>query len=83
MSDSVRPHRWQPTSLPRPGILQARTLSTEEIQNLKMQEVHMGPPKGAQITSLVSSTHFLAEANLSEENILMVDPQDCYRLSSQ
>ena len=26
MSDSVRPHRWQPTSLPIPGILQARTL---------------------------------------------------------
>ena len=26
MSDSVRPHRWQPTRLPRPGILQARTL---------------------------------------------------------
>ena len=26
MSNSVRPHRWQPTRLPRPGILQARTL---------------------------------------------------------
>ena len=26
MSDSVWPHRWQPTRLPRPGILQARTL---------------------------------------------------------
>ena len=26
MSDSVRPHRWQPTRLPRPWILQARTL---------------------------------------------------------
>ena len=26
MSDSVRPQRWQPTRLPRPGILQARTL---------------------------------------------------------
>ena len=26
MSDSVRPHRWQPTRLPVPGILQARTL---------------------------------------------------------
>ena len=26
MSDSVRPHRWQPTRLPIPGILQARTL---------------------------------------------------------
>ena len=26
MSDSVRPHRWQPTSSPVPGILQARTL---------------------------------------------------------
>ena len=26
MSDSVRPHRWQPTRLPCPGILQARTL---------------------------------------------------------
>ena len=25
MSDSVRPHRWQPTRLPIPGILQART----------------------------------------------------------
>ena len=26
MSDSVRPQRWQPTRLPVPGILQARTL---------------------------------------------------------
>ena len=26
MSDSVKPHRWQPTRLPVPGILQARTL---------------------------------------------------------
>ena len=26
MSDSVRPHRRQPTRLPIPGILQARTL---------------------------------------------------------
>ena len=26
MSDSVQPHRWQPTRLPIPGILQARTL---------------------------------------------------------
>ena len=26
MPDSVRPHRWQPTRLPVPGILQARTL---------------------------------------------------------
>ena len=26
MSDSVRPHRWQPTKLPVPGILQARIL---------------------------------------------------------
>ena len=26
MPDSVRPHRWQPTRLPRPWILQARTL---------------------------------------------------------
>ena len=26
MSDSVRPHRWQPTRLPVPGIPQARTL---------------------------------------------------------
>ena len=26
MSDSVRPHRWQPSRLPVPGILQARTL---------------------------------------------------------
>ena len=26
MSNSVRPHRWQPTRLPVPGILQARTL---------------------------------------------------------
>ena len=26
MSDSVWPHSWQPTRLPRPGILQARTL---------------------------------------------------------
>ena len=26
MSDSVQPHRWQPTRLPVPGILQARTL---------------------------------------------------------
>jgi len=26
VSDSVRPHRWQPTRLPVPGILQARTL---------------------------------------------------------
>ena len=26
MSDFVRPHRWQPTRLPVPGILQARTL---------------------------------------------------------
>ena len=26
MSDSVRPHRRQPTRLPVPGILQARTL---------------------------------------------------------
>ena len=26
MSDSVRPHRWQPTSSSVPGILQARTL---------------------------------------------------------
>jgi len=26
VSDSVRPHRWQPTRLPIPGILQARTL---------------------------------------------------------
>ena len=26
MSDSVRPHRRQPTRLPFPGILQARTL---------------------------------------------------------
>ena len=26
MSDSVRPRRWQPTRLPVPGILQARTL---------------------------------------------------------
>ena len=26
MSDSVRPHRWQPTRLPVPGILQTRTL---------------------------------------------------------
>ena len=26
MSDSVWPHRWQPTRLPVPGILQARTL---------------------------------------------------------
>ena len=25
VSDSVRPHRWQPTRLPIPGILQART----------------------------------------------------------
>ena len=25
MSDSVQPHRWQPTRLPIPGILQART----------------------------------------------------------
>jgi len=50
-----------------------------------MKKLNLGPPKGAQITSLVSSTHFLAEANanLSEENILMVDPQDSYRLSSQ
>ena len=24
MSDSVRPHRWQPTRLPVPGILQAK-----------------------------------------------------------
>ena len=26
VSDSVRPHRWQPTRPPNPGILQARTL---------------------------------------------------------
>ena len=26
VSDSVRPQRWQPTRLPCPGILQARTL---------------------------------------------------------
>ena len=26
VSDSVRPHRWQPIRLPRPWILQARTL---------------------------------------------------------
>ena len=26
MSDSVQPHKWQPTRLPVPGILQARTL---------------------------------------------------------
>ena len=26
VSDSVQPHRWQPTRLPIPGILQARTL---------------------------------------------------------
>ena len=26
MSDSVQPHRWQPTRLPHPWILQARTL---------------------------------------------------------
>ena len=26
VSDSVQPHRWQPTRLPVPGILQARTL---------------------------------------------------------
>ena len=26
MSDSVRPHRWEPNRLPYPGILQARTL---------------------------------------------------------
>jgi len=26
VSDSVQPHRWQPTRLPAPGILQARTL---------------------------------------------------------
>jgi len=26
VSDSARPHRWQPTRLPVPGILQARTL---------------------------------------------------------
>ena len=26
MSDSVRPHRWQPTRLPHPWVLQARTL---------------------------------------------------------
>ena len=26
VSDSVRPHRWQPTRLPVPGILQARTM---------------------------------------------------------
>ena len=26
MSNSVRPHRWQPTRLPHSGILQARTL---------------------------------------------------------
>ena len=26
MSDSVQPHKRQPTSLPIPGILQARTL---------------------------------------------------------
>ena len=26
VSDSVRPHGWQPTRLPVPGILQARTL---------------------------------------------------------
>ena len=26
VSDSARPHRWQPNRLPVPGILQARTL---------------------------------------------------------
>ena len=26
LSDSVRPHRWQPPGSPVPGILQARTL---------------------------------------------------------
>ena len=26
VSDSVRPHRWQPARLPIPGILQARIL---------------------------------------------------------
>ena len=26
VSDSVQPHKWQPTRLPIPGILQARTL---------------------------------------------------------
>ena len=28
VSDSVRPHRWQPTRLPNPGFLQARILET-------------------------------------------------------
>ena len=37
MSDSVRPHRWQPTRLAVPGILQARTLEWVAISfsNLK------------------------------------------------
>ena len=31
VSDSVRPHRWQPIRLPRPWILQARTLEWDAI----------------------------------------------------
>ena len=37
VSDSVRPHRRQPTRLPVPGILQARTLEWVAISKVKSE----------------------------------------------
>ena len=35
VSDSAQPHRWKPTRLPVPGILQARTLKWVAIKDAK------------------------------------------------
>ena len=42
VSDSVRPHRRQPTRLPIPGILQARTLEWVAISFSNVWELVMG-----------------------------------------
>ena len=60
VSDSVRPHRRQPTRLPIPGILQARTLEWVAISFSKAWEwkVKVKQPHDQQLTRLLHPWDF-------------------------
>ena len=66
MSDSVRPHRRQPTRLPIPGILQARTLEWVAISfsNLLLRK------------SIYSLNHQFLQKNITQEQPDGRDGQD-------
>ena len=85
VSDSVRPHRRQPTRLPVPGILQARTLERVAISfsnawkwKVKVKSLSRVWPHGLQPTRLLRPWDFLGKSTGVGCHCLL---QVCYKTS--